>query len=70
VIVKAGDTVQRGQPIANSGNIGRTSGPHLHFQIQADSTDWDQSVRVAFGNCEVPTTGATMISDNANSNFP
>ena len=36
VTVKVGDTVQRGQPIANSGNIGRTSGPHLHFQVQAD----------------------------------
>jgi acyl carrier protein len=70
VIVKVGDKVQSGQPIANSGNIGRTSGPHLHFQVQADSTDWGQSVPIAFGNCEVPTTGATVTSDNANSNFP
>ena len=70
VTVKVGDTVQRGQPIANSGNIGRTSGPHLHFQVQADSTNWGQSVPIAFGDCEVPAGGATVTSDNANSNFP
>ena len=71
VIVKVGDTVQRGQPIANSGNIGRTSGPHLHFQVQADSTNWGQSVPISFGsNCEVPTSGTSATSDNANSNFP
>jgi acyl carrier protein len=70
VIVKVGDTVQRGQPIATSDNTGRTSGPHLHFQVQGDSTDWGQSVPVSFGKCEVPATGASVTSDNANSNFP
>jgi murein DD-endopeptidase MepM/ murein hydrolase activator NlpD len=70
VIVKVGDKVQRGQPIATSGNIGRTAGPHLHFQVQADSTNWGQSVPISFGNCEVPTTGQTVTSNNANSNFP
>ena len=70
VTVNVGDTVQRGQPIANSDNIGRTSGPHLHFQVQADSTNWGQSVPIAFGDCEVPAGGATVTSDNANSNFP
>jgi murein DD-endopeptidase MepM/ murein hydrolase activator NlpD len=70
VIVKAGDTVQRGRPVANSGNIGRTSGPHLHFQVQDDSTNWGQSVPISFGNGEVPAGGATVTSDNANSNFP
>ena len=55
---------------AESGSIGRTSGPHLHFQVQADSTNWGQSVPIAFGDCEVPAGGATVTSDNANSNFP
>ena len=49
---------------------GMTSGPHLHFQVQANSTNWGQSVPIAFGDCEVPAGGATVTSDNANSNFP
>jgi len=33
VLVKMGDTVQKGQPIARSGNTGYTAFPHLHFQV-------------------------------------
>jgi murein DD-endopeptidase MepM/ murein hydrolase activator NlpD len=70
VLVNVGDSVEAGQPIATSGNTGRTSAPHLHFQVQADSIDWGQSVAVSFGQCGVPTTGTTVTSDNGNANFP
>jgi murein DD-endopeptidase MepM/ murein hydrolase activator NlpD len=66
VTVAVGDEVRQGQVIARSGNTGRSSGAHLHFQVQADSIDWGNSVAHTFGaNCEQPATGATATSDNA-----
>ena len=66
VLVNVNDVVTQGQVIAISGNTGRSSGAHLHFQVQADSANWGHSVAHTFGaNCEQPAGGTTVTSDNA-----
>src|SRR5690606_35323316 len=35
-LVERGQIVRKGQPIAKLGSSGRTSGPHLHFEVRQD----------------------------------
>lgn len=41
ILVQEGERVRRGMPIAAIGMTGRTSGPHLHYEVQVDGIPVD-----------------------------
>ena len=63
--VRPGDYVRRGEYIADSGNTGFSSGPHLHFVVMRNTGMRAESLPVVFKSSEAvgsitPASGATL----------
>ncbi|MEO5666920.1 MAG: M23 family metallopeptidase [Bdellovibrionota bacterium] len=53
-LVQRGDNVRKGQKIAFSGNTGRSSGPHLHFEIRKGADPLDPLLFLKRGTFRLP----------------
>ncbi len=58
VLVKEGDVLQRGRRIADSGNTGRSTGPHLHFEVRFRGIAQNPSRFLLAANPQVPVAKA------------
>jgi hypothetical protein len=62
VDVADGDTVDAGEQVGAVGDLGNTSGPHLHFEVRLDGTAYDpvqvvdvpEAPRAAYPNGQIP----------------
>ena len=54
VTVKEGDMLQRGRRIAESGNTGRSTGPHLHFEVRFRGAPQNPSRFLLAANPQLP----------------
>lgn len=54
VLVKEGEMLQRGRRIGDSGNSGRSTGPHLHFEVRYRGTAQNPARFLLATNPQVP----------------
>jgi hypothetical protein len=72
VFVKKGDLIKRGQKIAEVGTTGRSTGPHLHFEVLVQGVPQDPQKFLNAGQSVKPNSSAqtAKTSVDANAGMP
>jgi murein DD-endopeptidase MepM/ murein hydrolase activator NlpD len=64
VKVKKGQRIRAGQPLAECGNSGNSSEPHIHFQLMDNPrTALAAGLPFRFANYEMPKNGEPFVTD-------
>ena len=64
VWVKKGDLIKRGQKVADVGTTGRSTGPHLHFEVLVQGVPQDPQKFLAAGHdLPAPQLAQALIAD-------
>jgi murein DD-endopeptidase MepM/ murein hydrolase activator NlpD len=58
ILVRTGDLVKRGQVVAQVGSTGRSTGPHLHFEVLVQGVPQDPARFLGGSPPPLPTTAA------------
>lgn len=69
VFVKKGDLIRRGQKIAEVGNTGRSTGPHLHFEVLVQGIPQDPQKFLNAGR-DIPSQSVAQSGLKSNGGVP
>ncbi|RYY97136.1 MAG: M23 family metallopeptidase [Comamonadaceae bacterium] len=65
LLVKKGDLVKRGQKLAEVGSSGRSTGPHLHFEVMVQGTYQDPHRFLGVRNVQLTELGPVAATGRA-----